>query len=476
MVTVLVLVMAAASYLQLRQISPSSEVIIHNSLDLDHLQHLAAATAALDADLERYLVIPGVEYQENVQNDLLTIGESLENLQENPVPEIQGSITELEEVVTRLQVSVQQLMEARSANVSSRQINRQIVALYSDIEMLKGLQDDLSAKVLENLQSTAVSQGTLAEQVLSQSMVLGIIVVLLAVVTAFMSDRRLRAISELTRTATAIAGGDLERTASVESKDEIGVLAIAFNTMTGKLREQMATLEQRVAERTRALQTSTEVSRRLSTILDQNELVKAVVYEVQQAFDYYHAQIYLFDEAGENLVMVGGTSQAGQQMLARGHKIPKGRGLVGRAAESGEVVLVSDTTANPDWLPNPLLPETRSEVAVPIKIGKQVLGVLDVQQDRVDGLTEQDVSLLTSVANQVAVAVQNAQLYTQTRQKAEREAKINLIGQKLQQTLTIEDTLQVALVELSQALDASRAAIRVSRLQTNGGREHVKTN
>jgi putative methionine-R-sulfoxide reductase with GAF domain len=141
--------------------------------------------------------------------------------------------------------------------------------------------------------------------------------------------------------------------------------------------------------------------------------VAEVVNQVNNAFGYYHTQIYFFDEAKNNLVMAGGTGEAGKLMLAQFHKITAGRGLVGRAAETNEPILVSDTSQNPEWLPNPLLPETKAEVAIPISIGDQVLGVLDVQHNIVDGLKREDVDALQSIANQVAIASQNAQSYTE---------------------------------------------------------------
>ena len=186
-----------------------------------------------------------------------------------------------------------------------------------------------------------------------------------------------------------------------------------------EVRELASTLEQRVAERTRALATSAEVSRRLSTILDPDQLVLEVVEQVQAAFHYYHAHIYLLDNTGQTLKMVGGTGEAGREMLERGHSIPLERGLVGRAARTNTPVLVPDTENEPGWLPNPLLPETKAEIAVPIAFGETVLGVLDVQHDLVNGLTEADAELLQSIASQVAVALQIARQYEQSHEREE---------------------------------------------------------
>jgi putative methionine-R-sulfoxide reductase with GAF domain len=177
---------------------------------------------------------------------------------------------------------------------------------------------------------------------------------------------------------------------------------------------------------------------------------------VQRAFDYYYAQIYILDESGENLVLAGGTGEAGAAMLARSHSLPKGHGLVGRATDTNASVLIPDVSKEEGWLPNEFLPETKAEAAVPISVGNLVLGVLDVQHNIVNGLTEVDVALLESLASQAAISLQNARTFEQSRKQAELETMVNTIGQRIQRTTTIEDTLQTAIRELGTAIGASR--------------------
>lgn len=190
-----------------------------------------------------------------------------------------------------------------------------------------------------------------------------------------------------------------QATALVKSKQQ-------YNAELQKLNDD---LKARVA----GLQLVTKVGQATTSILDSRQLMPEVVNQIQATFNYYHVHLYLFDASGKELEMVAGTGGAGQEMLAKGHKIPIGKGLVGRAAQINQEVLASNVSQHPDWLPNPLLPDTKAEAAVPISIENQVLGVLDVQQNSVDGLTRFDVDLLKLVASQVAIAIRNARLFAQ---------------------------------------------------------------
>ena len=270
-------------------------------------------------------------------------------------------------------------------------------------------------------------------------------------------------IQRLSLAAHSFGAGELTTRAEVESNDEIGNLASTFNSMADQIRQIMAGLENQVNERTQAVVVTAEISSRLSTILDQRELVLAVVEEIRRSYNFYHAHIYLYDNNYKNLIMVGGTGEAGKIMMERGHTIEPGHGLVGRCAQTNSIFLVTDTNEDPSWLSNPLLPETKSEVAVPIAIGDKVLGVLDVQHNIPSGINQQTAELLKSIANQVAIAVQNARLYTEAQIQAEQEALIIDINKKIQNSTTIESVLEITARELGLALGASKASVIIDQ-------------
>ena len=309
-------------------------------------------------------------------------------------------------------------------------------------------------------------------QVQSQVTIVVTLLIVSVVLLAALWVSRLfsRPIIELTKAAESIMAGNLDTTVTVTSQDELGILGQSFNAMTAQLSELVSTLEQRVQQRTAALVTSAETGRRLSTILDETELVHAVVEQVRDAFNYYHVHIYLFDEHREKLLMAGGTGDAGRQMLASGHSLKPDQGLVGKAAVSNSIVLIPDVQDEPSWLPNPLLPETKAEIAVPIIYGDEVLGVLDVQQNIANGLDDNDVDLLQSITTQVAIALRNARLYKEQEVQAQRAVLINDINQKILNTKDMTTAMQVAVRELGHLSKAE--LVRISVMKDTSNREN----
>lgn len=301
-----------------------------------------------------------------------------------------------------------------------------------------------------------------------------ILVAIIIIVVAFAAFGLARVISgpiiRLNTFAGQVAAGDLTVEAKVETHDEIGALATTFNSMVAQLRDLIGSLEGRVAARTKDLATVAEVGTATATILETDKLLQAVVDLTKERFDLYHSHIYLLDPAGENLVLASGAGEPGRQMMAKGLSIPLDReqSLVARAARERTGVSVNDVTEAPDFLPNPLLPNTRSELAVPMIVGGKVIGVFDVQSDQVGRFTDSDVNIQTTLAAQVATSIQNVRSFEQSKAQADLESLVNSIGQKIQRATTVEDTLQTAIREIGLALGASRVSANIAGHQDGG--------
>ncbi len=253
-----------------------------------------------------------------------------------------------------------------------------------------------------------------------------------------------RPILRLTAVARQISAGDLAARAQIDSGDEIGSLAATFNTMADQLRETIDSLEDRVAERTQQLETVVKVSQRLAGILDLSDLLRQVVVTTKETFHYYHVHIYLLDQDRQSLTIAEGYGEAGAEMKRQGHAISldAARSLVARSAREGRILTVENVREDPNWLPNVLLPETRSEMAVPVLLDQEVVGVLDVQSEHIGGLTLEDEATLQILANQIAVAVRNARLFSETQEALYQAQKLQRLytGQAWQKLSSVRRT------------------------------------
>ena len=277
------------------------------------------------------------------------------------------------------------------------------------------------------------SQPTLLEPIRRQSRAgilisLGILVI--ATIAAFFAAQNLtRPISTLTSTATTILGGDLTARSNINTKDEIGILANTFNRMTSQLQDTLNGLERRVAERSTDLEMArlisehraqelhaiSEISRTISTEQRLDILLPLVTQLVSERFAFYHVGIFFIDETRQFVVLQAANSEGGKRMMERGHQLEVGlTGIVGNVAQTGKPRIALDVGSDAVFFNNPDLPATRSEMALPLNVRGKTIGVLDVQSVKPGAFSASDANTLSILADQVAIAIENARLFGQT--------------------------------------------------------------
>lgn len=231
----------------------------------------------------------------------------------------------------------------------------------------------------------------------------------------------------LTEGAERIAKGDLAHQLEIRRRDEFGRLANAFNRMTAQVRETMTGLEMRVAVRTRELAqhssylaASAEVGRVATSILQPEMLIQQVVEVIRERFDLYYVGLFLVDEAGEWAVLRAATGAAGQAMLARRHRIRVGQGMIGWCIANGQARIALEASSDAVRLTTAELPETRSEAALPLRARGKVSGAFTVQSDRPATFNQDRIVVLQTMADQVAVALENARLFAESQQALEK--------------------------------------------------------
>jgi HAMP domain-containing protein len=208
----------------------------------------------------------------------------------------------------------------------------------------------------------------------------GLLGVLIAIGASLFITRSIATpLANLAHTATQIAEGELTQVARVEREDEIGTLAQAFNSMTSQLRDLIGSLEHRVYERTQELerrssylQASAVVSQAATSILETDELVRQVVELIQEQFGLYYVGLFLVDESSEWAVLRAGTGEAGRSMLARGHRIKVGEGMVGWSVVHAEPRVALEAEEDVVRLATAELPDTRSEATLPLRSARSL--------------------------------------------------------------------------------------------------------
>jgi nitrate/nitrite-specific signal transduction histidine kinase len=249
--------------------------------------------------------------------------------------------------------------------------------------------------------------------------ILSVLPFIFALIASWLAFRGIvRPIKHLITDVQRITAGDLSPVQALEQKDEIGDLSRAFKMMTDWLRESYETLDQRVEERTRALerrsnqiQVAAEVARDITSNRDMESLLNHAVTLIPQRFGFYHAGIFMADARGEYAILRAATQETGHEMLRLGHRLRIGEtGLVGHVCSTGEPQIALDVGENAVHFKNPHLPLTRSEIALPLKSGERITGALNVQSTEASAFDEDSILILQVMADQLATAIENTYL------------------------------------------------------------------
>jgi methyl-accepting chemotaxis protein len=304
---------------------------------------------------------------------------------------------------------------------------------------------------------------------------------------------------------TPVSSGDLAILAAVFSLMAV-LLGTALRSINNALElarhnersvvetnRQLSARSRDLERRSVQLQAAAEVSRTAISVRDRDTLLSQVTHLISKQFGFYHAGIFLLDEAEEYAVLQAANSAGGQQMLEKGHRLKVGeQGVVGFVTGTGEPRIVLDVGTDAVHFNNPLLPETRSEMALPLKLGAQIIGALDVQSKQEGAFDEKDATVLQTMADQLAIAIENARLLQETQQTVHElsTAAAEMLAVATQQmsganeqsaaisqtTTTVEEVRAIseqAVARAQEVVDASQRTVQTSRAGQKAVRQNI---
>lgn len=298
--------------------------------------------------------------------------------------------------------------------------------------------------IYTNMRSEFVDE--LRTQFVAQSALIIFIAVGLGIFFGYVAGNVLtESIIKLTKGAKDFASGSMDQRIELNTRDEINDLAITFNSMADNIRELVTSLEKRVSERTMDLEVRSQeletanvkiqrraaqfealaqVTQTITALRDLQELLPRIAAVISEKFGFYHVGIFLLDDINQYAILVATNSSGGKRMLERKHRLKVGEeGIVGYAAATGKPRIAMDVGTDAVFFNNPDLPETHSEMALPLISKNIIVGALDVQSTEIGAFSDEDIQMLSLLADQVSLAIENARLFEETR-KALAEAEM----------------------------------------------------
>ncbi len=285
--------------------------------------------------------------------------------------------------------------------------NYQDVAVIAQIHQLSTAKSEI---ILEIPREIAYGQlGNLAP--FSIFLFLGTLLILVTVLW-FASKRIVEPLQALSDTTHKFTEGDWLVRSPIQSDDEIGALAYAFNKMADELSTLYRSLKHQVDERTEYIRTASDVAQSIVSTFNLDELFEKTTRLIAERLKYYHVAIFMVGQTGKTAYIKAAHSPAAKEMLSQEHRLDVGSSsIVGWVSANNKHRAASDVGEDPVHFKNTLLPDTRAEVGIPISVGDTVLGVLDVQSTHPEAFDNATIAVLTTLSNQIATAIQNVSLF-----------------------------------------------------------------
>jgi signal transduction histidine kinase/CHASE3 domain sensor protein len=346
-----------------------------------------------------------------------------------------------------------------------RDANQSTQDLVEEIEAVVDAERELARQNMEYAQ----------QQAFRAILMTGLLTLLAAAGLGFVVARSIaRPLARLGAGTQALARHDFDHQVVVSGGDELTQLSEVFNDAATQLAGLYTDLEDLVRRRSQELQQSTEeleyrylqletslaVSQRLISILDLDQLLNQVVELIKERYDFYYVGVFMLDESGEYVTVRAGTGEAGRLLREQHLRLRVGEeGIIGWVAGHHRPARVDDVSEDERYVQLEAIPDTRSELALPLMMGDTTLGVLDIQSDQLNAFRLDDMPVWQALADQVAIAIQNANLYEGEKARRQLAETLYEVGRALTQTLELSEVLDLILEHLAEIVPYDRAAV-----------------
>lgn len=430
-VALLVAAVAVVSLFVARGATASLEHLAGDRLtELKALYEVKARSATFFAETREYLLTGDVETLAQLHASQTALDEALARLvaagteqeRETDSAAKQDLLKRLPEALADAKAHATALVSLYDAGVGATARAESLAAMEAAEAALMAVLDELltfvDAAFLANMDDAAMAVRV------SQYLLIAFPLIVLAlgfVLNAYLNRYIVAPLAHLARTARRIEVGDLVQRAGDVGVAEVRQLAHGFDSMTARLRALIGNLEKRTQE----IEVVADLGRAVAGVRDLDTLLPHTVDLIKARTGHAHVQIFLVDETNGHAVLRASTGPVGEKLLQAGHRLAVGSSsVIGQVTAHGEPVIALDTAdAAVVHKPNPLLPETRSEMALPLRVEGRIIGALDVQNVKPDAFDAGDAQVFQILADQVAVAIENARLF------AESEANLTQIEQ-----------------------------------------------